>query len=195
MNTINSPVTFENSHNIVGSFSAGSLTTNTPVNFDWNSNKYSSNSTCVGSACTAQNNRSLIAGGRKNNVSHINMSRRITFKKSRRRSGKSRRYKYTPAPNTRRMVQKYTQGGTRCKKKCRRRHTHKSRMRGGGCGCGAPTPIIAGGATNKMSGGKSVFDGSLPLSFGYGIDGGRLGANSSALASPIPFKSYYACSK
>ena len=194
MSTIKSLTPFENSHNIVGSFSAGSLTTNTPVNFDWSSNNYSSNSTCVGSECTAQNNRSLIVGGRKkNNISHNNMSRRITFKKSYRRTGKSRRYKYTPAPNTRRIVRKYKYSGTRCKKNCRR-HAHTRRMRGGGCGCSSPS-LFTGGATNKMRGGKSAFDGSLPLSFGYGLDGVRLGTDLSALASPIPFKPYVTCSK
>ena len=45
----------------------------------------------------------------------------------------------------------------------------------------------------KMKGGKSQPFSNEPLSFGYSLDSKNISANTSALASPMPFKSYFAC--
>ena len=45
----------------------------------------------------------------------------------------------------------------------------------------------------KMKGGKSQPFSNEPLSFGYSIDDQNVNASTSALANPMPFKSYFAC--
>lgn len=107
---------------------------------------------------------------------------------------------------------------TRGRKSHKKRHTRKRRkMRGGGCGCAEP---MGGGSKNKIlsrrkRGGKGcgwgLFGGSSchskkkmkggspqpfsnqPMSFGYTFDNANINADSSALASPMPFKSYLSC--
>jgi hypothetical protein len=197
MDNIKNPAMFANPHNTVGSFSAGSLTTNTPVNYVWDASKFSSNSACAGSSCIVENNSALIVGGRKKNISRSSMQPNKTSKNSHRRRGKTIRYRRAITPHARRIVRKYKRGGSlksiRKKKYPRRdKRTHKMC---GGCGCGASQSAIAGGGNGKMLGGAAGSESALHVSFGYGLDGIRLGSDSSALASPIPFKPYLSCSK
>lgn len=174
MDIIKNPAIFKNPNNIVGSYSAGTLTTNTLANYTWNPTDFSSNNTCVGLACNSQST-TLIGGRRKNNIYSNIMLKNKTFKKRCR----SRRTNST--------LYKTNSSKTKCKKNCRRKHKHTNRIRGG-CGCGTPSPIIAGGGASSLNSTK-------PMSFGYRLDSNRLGSESSALASPIPFKQYFACSK
>ena len=105
---------------------------------------------------------------------------------------------------------------TRGRKSHKKRRTRKGRkMRGGslvdGCGC------TGGGSrkrrhqkhrrskkkgagscsgyskVKKMKGGSPQPFSNEPMSFGYSFDGSNVNASTSALASPMPFKSYFAC--
>jgi hypothetical protein len=46
-----------------------------------------------------------------------------------------------------------------------------------------------------MKGGSPQPFSNEPISFGYTFDNANINADTSALASPMPFKSYFACEK
>ena len=82
---------------------------------------------------------------------------------------------------------------TRGRNSHKKRHTRKRRKRGGkGCGWG-----LFGGSSchskKKMKGGSPQPFSNLPMSFGYTFDNANINADSSALASPMPIKSYFSC--
>lgn len=97
---------------------------------------------------------------------------------------------------------------TRGRKNHKKRNTQKRRkMRGGslvdGCGCtggGSRKRYTKGGSScsshnkgKKMKGGSPQPFSNEPMSFGYSFDNANIDAETSALASPMPFKSYFAC--
>lgn len=67
-------------------------------------------------------------------------------------------------------------------------HTKKNKKGGGNCnGCSCPSKPMTGGANQPFS--------NEPLSFGYSFNGAPINPNNSALASPMPYKPYFACEK
>ena len=67
-------------------------------------------------------------------------------------------------------------------------HTKKNKKGGGNCNsCSCPSKPMTGGANQPFS--------NEPLSFGYSFNGAPINPNNSALASPMPYKPYFACEK
>ena len=89
----------------------------------------------------------------------------------------------------------------------KKHHTRKIRkMRGGGSKNkilskrkrgGNYLQYLSGGSSyhskKKMKGGSPQPFSNQPMSFGYTFDNANINADSSALASPMPFKSYFSC--
>lgn len=105
---------------------------------------------------------------------------------------------------------------TRARKSHKKRMTRKRlKMRGGslvdGCGCNGgssrkkhhskrkSSKMKGAGSCSSHSKGKKMKGGTpqpfsnKPMSFGYSLDGSSVNSSTSALASPMPFKSYFAC--
>lgn len=88
-------------------------------------------------------------------------------------------------------------GGSRKKRHYSRNRRSKKR---GGNSCGQQHHHMEGaGSCNykkkNMKGGSPQPFSNEPLSFGFSFDGTPINPNDSALASPMPFKPYYACEK
>jgi len=139
-------------------------------------------------------------------------------KRRRTRNKRSRKMKKTKSKGKRKS--KGRKRKTRGRKVNKKRRTRKvKKMRGGGCGCNG-TAVLSGGykkkrslkihkrskkrgagscgsksKKNHMHGGSPQPFSNEPLSFGFSFDGSPLNPNESALASPMPHKSYFGCEK
>lgn len=152
--------------------------------------------------------QSALEGGRRRRGRTKNKRSR-KMKKTKRHNRKTRGRKSHKKRHTRKR-RKMRGGGCGCavpmtggsrKNRRSRRKRRASKKRGGGCGCNS-LPKLFGGSScgshygkKKMKGGSPQPFSNQPLSFGYTIDDAGINADSSALASPMPHKSYFACEK
>lgn len=148
---------------------------------------------------------SLLTGGKRRRRTKNKRSRKMKTKRHRRKTKgrKSRGRKSRGRKSRGRKVHK-------------KRHTRKGRkMRGGtaeaGCGCVGGSRKRKHSSKNRRSkkrgagpcgykkksykGGSPQPFSNEPLSFGFTFDGSPINPNNSALASPMPYKPYFACEK
>ena len=150
---------------------------------------------------------SLLTGGKRRRRTKNKRSRKMKTKRHHRKTkGRKSRGRKTRGRKTRGRK-------SRGRKVHKKRHTRKGRkMRGGSvetsCGCVGGSRKKrhssknrrskkrgAGSCGNYMKGGSPQPFSNEPLSFGYSFNGAPINPNDSALASPMPFKPYYACEK